>query len=235
MICQICENKSEFSICLKCKGELLKHRWLGCARCGRIACEGCSHLPSFSRVRSSFVLQSLFAKWLSTAKDANDDWAITTFEQTFLANFCETICRVVVTYDIDYLVLMPFRLNRLVTKPWHPNLALFDRFCSDEILRRHLVGIFMGTHSEDQKIAHVASATRTENENQNAFPYLVWDGPSVTKLNEARRVLIIDDVLTSGTSALRCQKSNLPFTISPSTDWLLHTIFRTPRSNTTAS
>lgn len=235
MICQLCETPSTRLACDTCRKRILKHRWHGCARCGRLACDGCSHLRSFSRVRSLYTLQNVFAKWVSSAKDANQDWSIQLFEDVFIEPFKEIVYQTTVSLSVDYIVLAPFRISRLVDKPWHPILCLFDKMCLDERFQKTIAGIYIGTHRENFKMAHLKTSTRNNETLTQGFPSLVWDTVKFQERRVANRILIIDDVLTSGTTAKRCQTAQFPFEHHEKTDWLLQTLFRTPQSTSTLS
>lgn len=235
MICQLCESTSMRLVCEKCRSKILKHRWHGCARCGRASCDGCAHLQNFSRVRSLYTLQNIFAKWVSSAKDANQDWSIQLFDEVFMEPFKETIYQTTVSLSVDFIVLAPFRISRLVDKPWHPVLSLFDKMCLDERFQKTVAGIYIGTHRENFKMAHLKTSTRNNETLTQGFRSLVWDAVKFREQLVANRILIVDDVLTSGTTAKRCQSAQLPFELHTKTDWLLQTLFRTPQSNSTLS
>lgn len=237
LLCQACCPPGRYA-CLNCFVKILNHRWQGCSRCGHSLCAGCGRLKEFKTVQSLFGLNSIWASLLLDAKDRNEIISQVLLRELFAAPLKREVLNLLRSHAIRTLVISPLRGNRLLTAQWHPAL-LFDHIAQQIVKMPEFshLKIYSPWSLNSTRQASISSAerirnveTHEENEDLRGKEDFVelYDEESMQN-NEINEALFLDDVLTSGESALHCKKSLQKSFLF--TQWHILTLFRTPISN----
>lgn len=220
--CLICGNLSKLAgkaICQNCFAQYLdRNSWTGCARCGKLECVACETLSEFSGVDSLYRLDSCSAHLLVQAKDHNDLESRWVLEDLCAMHFRIRAHETVKKFSVSHIVISPLRQERVSNSSWHPGLIL-ERSCRSlnvRVVSSTIAGIArQASLRARERIVHIPNA------------HLVFPNLSKLQKETVTAVLFVDDVLTTGGSALRT-KNIFPQNFSEA-PWHALTFFRSPQ------
>jgi predicted amidophosphoribosyltransferase len=207
------------TICKNCFSHFLDTRsFTGCARCGKLQCVACEELSDFHSVESLFRLDNSNAELLVRAKDHNDTESQWLLEDICLFATQKRVLESVKGKDLSHIVISPLRKKRLIESNWHP-AHMLSKAC-EKMPARLLIPTIGGVERQ-------AAFSAEERTRRAQKPILVYPSRRLLETEKVSGVLFLDDVLTTGGSALRTKKL-LPknFENEP---WHILTIFRSPR------
>jgi predicted amidophosphoribosyltransferase len=236
-ICYICHNKinaSDALICNDCFDKLTKISWTYCGRCGNHKCYGCDNLKQFSNVINVLIYAHGLPELLVQAKDQNDQNAQYVFNHFFYNIVLEKLKIIMEKFEYNYILLPPLRKERILNSQWHP--VIFLENIINTILKSNnfsympqiLSPIF---NFSFYRQAYVPSKTRilTVNKyNDKKYVKIFTDSDFNTKKQNVKRILLLDDVLTTG-NTLTTVKEKLEENITADF-WDVFTIFRAIQS-----
>jgi predicted amidophosphoribosyltransferase len=205
---------------------------MGCARCGNLSCSGCEAISEFSQVKSLYLYQDLFANILIHSKENDNINTQKVFEELFFIPLKNSIINFISKEGIDCIVISPLRKERILKSSWHPNL-FFEKvilhLMEKEFKEKQELHIFYPHYTKPKRkqslipsnIRKEKTVIETELLYLNKFVY------------ENKNILLLDDVLTSGESAILCRQ--LSAEKFPHAKWNLLTILRAPQVLSTKS
>lgn len=222
----------------------------GCARCGLKACSGaCGELALFQSVSCLFGYARPLSTLLLQAKNDQSQEGQRAFRDLFFVRLQRSLGQLVVRHRVERVVLAPLRWSRLLALHWHPHELFVEvleglRAQGFEFEMEVPVKVWWG-----RQAARAASERRAEvrqlNLAQGALgspcetgvlplpsglphPSRFFRLPRVPRVPES--VLIVDDVLTSGQTALRLalQRKALCAPGVPPGPFHLFSLLRTP-------
>lgn len=249
LVCQNCFfefQASRWAGCARCgKG--------AGASCGGL----CGELGPFLQVRALFTLEPKGASLLVAAKDTNDLVAQEVFESLYTAPLVHALRSTMCAMPISHVMLSPLRGARVFAGHWHPVVFFERAVATAIALRKvdlDVAGVTVGAHPEPIVVCSAWAQGNTRQASRNAAERhrevaLAQASNLVLELKEAGcendstasrcvlpsghagtpqcGVLFIDDVLTSGGSALKAKEA-APAELR-AMPWSVLTIFRTPR------
>lgn len=230
--CYICLGETKYQdalLCTNCFCQIQDEQWLSCARCGSLSCAGCDKLAEFTKVTSAYFYKNTIANILILSKEDNNKNAQKVFEELFFVPIKNILFEMIVRECYSYIMVSPLRKDRVFYGAWHPNLFY------DEVLQ-YLYLNELKTHNKPQilypyfthnkkKQSLIPSKKREKNEKQNIQLNLSFE--NLNEADEKRKILLLDDVLTTGKTAQTCKK--LCDTYFLDFDWHLFTILRAPQ------
>lgn len=233
--CYICLSKinclDEF-LCNNCKDKLQLLHWSNCARCGTSHCYGCENLIEFNNVDSLFCYSSGLPEILVLAKDKNDYNMKLLFYKMFFNEIRNYLIKLFQNRIYDYIIMPALRRERILNHIWHP-VDIFD----DVLMTLKKENLQFNYYiyrpillNKIVKQTFIPSNKRLKKTNkiddQNVFFQSI--NKKKYNLNSESRILIFDDVLTTGETVLRIKKA-FEKNISQG-HWDLLTLFRTHQS-----
>lgn len=235
--CYLCMSKINFRfdfLCENCYIRLKTLYWINCARCGIEGCYGCEHLNEFENVFSIMSYSSGIPEILVLAKDRNDYNAQLLFYNMFFVIVKNYLKEFLSKKSYDYIVLPALRRERVLNSNWHP-LVFFDdvlkRIKMESINKQNNFNILRPILlKKSLKQAMIPPKKRFYyskyfKEQKIFFQRLKNEK---TKSSNLHRILIIDDVLTTGETALNTKK--LVENRINCEKWELLTLFRSYQS-----
>lgn len=235
--CYLCKfkiNDHYFFLCKRCHFRLSKLNWIFCARCGTEDCYGCEKLKEFENVFSIMSYSSGIPEILVLAKDNNDYNAQLLFYNMFFILTKNYFKELLNKNDYDYIVFPALRRERVLNSNWHP-LVFFEEILQsvkmEAILPQNNFTILRPLLLKKSiRQALVPSKMRSEKpvyfKEQKIFfqnSEQMEDG-----FKKAKRILLVDDVLTSGETSINIKK--LLEEKIKCEKWELLTLFRSQQS-----
>lgn len=231
MLCYFCRSEGflGLGVCAPCHSRILRTcRFEGCGRCGKSGCVGqCGRLRGFMCVRAPFRLDAPLASLLTDAKDNDAPHAQSAFESLFAESCTREIDALVRTWGVTHISFCALRLARILKGGWHPIQVLASS--SEKAVGPQSVRILDPCLSFQFRQAttpsHRRDARLRRRETSADLQTAVRAEPG-----SERRLLVLDDVLTSGESAFRSCAA-LTRKWGPFDRFLLFSILRTPRKD----
>lgn len=202
------ENQNHM-LCQRCVILFAEYKFYCCPRCSKFDCSGCTNLSEFNSIFAIYSYNSIISKIIAGAKDKFNMHFQEIFEEIFFLPVKHELAQILSHKDYHLIILSPYRKSRMFHGFWHPNL-FFEK-------------IFL----ELKKDFHFEILTphyRNYKSNTVCFPRNFLNKSSF------ENILLCDDVLTTGTSALKSFHAiNKNFETSHIKNWDLFTIFRSPQ------
>lgn len=230
--CYLCLQKTKYNdalLCTNCYCLLQNYQWLTCARCGNRNCAGCNALSDFSKVTSLYSYKDTLAHILILAKEDNNISAQKVFNELFFVPVKNHLLKILSQENYHFIIIAPLRKDRIFHGAWHPNIFY------DEVLQyiyRHELTecikpqILFPHYSSKKKKQSLLPIERRKTKNLNLE--LIYNNVEFKEESDSK-VLLLDDVLTTGESSLLCK--SLSSKIFPlAKEWDLFTILRAPQS-----
>ena len=233
--CYLCLQKTKFKdslLCMNCYCQLQDYRWISCARCGDSYCSGCHALSSFVGVHSLYMYKNTMADILVMSKENKNKSMQNVFNELFFVPFKNQLLEMIMKEKFDYIILSPLRRERIFSSSWHPNLffdEVLDYLFKNELLTKQKPEILTPLYDKKKKKqSWIPTLKRAELNKNKDKQKLIFHNQSEIKLSENKNILFIDDVLTTGKTALLCQSLCEKYFLNCS--WSLVTLFRAPVS-----
>ena len=236
--CYLCISKMNSQLgflCEKCRVRLNKLIWVNCARCGKDECYGCEQLNAFENVFSIMPYSSGIPEILVLAKDKNDYNAQLLFYNMFFditKNYVKEILR---KESYEYIVLPILRRERILNSYWHPLIffeEIFQNIKMELINKQNNINILRPMLiNKSLRQAMIPSKKRLEYsmKSKNQKVYFKRSENEKVDNDKVNKILLVDDVLTTGETAMRTKKM-----IEGSVNcekWGLFTLFRSHQSS----
>jgi predicted amidophosphoribosyltransferase len=234
--CYLCLHETKFPdalLCTNCFCHLQNYQWTSCARCGDFSCAGCQQLSDFTKITSAYAYQDALAHILTLAKADNNLNVQKLFSELFFIPIKNSLRTMLLEEKYDFIMLAPLRKERVFHGSWHPNVFyeevlsyLYTHELQAEVKAEILYPHFS---TKKKKQAFVPSSTREIQKNTDLSLILTIPRENCHSRESGNpgKILLLDDVLTSGKTSLLCQ--SLCQTQLGGCRWDLFTIFRTPR------
>lgn len=203
-------------------------RWTDCPRCGVKQCEGCSELSQFERVEAAYTYRDPLAEILIQAKDKLNISAQKLFFDVFFIPIKQILVPLIHQKRYTHVIFSPLRKERILFSSWHSHFLYEELFNS--ILKQKLLfsppKILMPSFTHKRpKQATIPTERRQRPIKQSSPLFFHNQKPELTPDS---RVLLLDDVLTTGQTALFCKEScDEMFTPC---SWDFFALLRAPRS-----
>ncbi len=248
--CQICLNNfPAYGLsCYGCRSAVMNKLWDGCALCGVGHCAGwCHKMPQFENVKCVFAYDSFFSSLLVKAKDSQCVVSEALFKDLFFLVCVSKIVGLIEKYEIDTVILPPLSAKRVSTGAWHSSLMFEEVLKSIQKLNlASPISSFSVFFPNVKRQAYISAKNRiieAEMLNYSAnnladkcfvVPVIEEDFKKKSTLSESclvqsesKHVLLLDDVLTSGGTAIKTQRSAQK--IFPNASWSYFSLFRSPQ------
>ncbi|MES2614041.1 MAG: phosphoribosyltransferase [Bdellovibrionota bacterium] len=239
--CYLCLQETKYKdalLCTNCYCKIQDYQFLACARCGNLSCSGCDELIEFTKVTSLYLYKDTLAHILILAKEDNNINAQKLFTELFFVPVKNSILKLMQSKNYAFIVLSPLRKDRIFHGAWHPNVfydEVLNYIYEYELPEIQKPQILYPHYSHKKKKQSLIPVAKREKQQKDTNFELIY--PKIIQLpqyekEEEKKVLLLDDVLTSGETSLLCKRLS-QYQISPAV-WDLFTIFRAPRiSNST--
>lgn len=204
-------------------------------------------MPQFKNVKSVFAYDSFFSSLLVKAKDSQCVVSEAIFKDLFFSISLHRIVGMIEEYEIDTIFLPPLSATRAATGAWHSSLMF------EEVLKRiqklnvaSPTQVFSVFFPDVKRQAYISAKNRViEAEALNNSANNLADRCFIIPLmhdnfrkklilnesfvvhSESKHVLLLDDVLTSGGTAIKTQR--LAQKIFPNANWSYFSLFRSPQ------
>ena len=189
------KNLNIFDVCDKCKKEIEFNNNRICAKCGKNVyglsnyCFNCKNTPRhFDKASAPFLYTGLIKRLIRKFKYKNSPYLATTFAKVLAQEYIKS------DFDVDYVVPIPMHKDKLRKRGYNQSELLAREFC--KIVGLPLVVNYLIKTIDVDTQTH---KTRDEREKLGKI-YKVID----KKFFVGKKVLIIDDVITTGSTLDAC-------------------------------
>lgn len=232
--CYFCLSsiKEDLSIlCETCFCTAQQYRIEFCARCGIKNCVECNNLSVFSNVESLYSYNKLFSYVLDLAKNKYNTNVQKLFFDLYFIVVKRFFVRKLNEKKYSHIILSPLRKERIFFSSWHVNLFYEEVF--SYIIQNNLVGYdfnLLSPHFVYKKkkqglmsFEKRLSVHSNVKKNKIYISYLSMYNETINNQN----ILLLDDVLTTGKTAVFSKELCAPYFNNCS--WDLFSLFRTPQ------
>lgn len=231
-------------LCTDCFCKIQQYKWALCARCGISNCSGCTCLGAFENIFSLYSYHDVLANVLDLAKNKQNLNSQKLFFDIFFVSAKRFLVQKLNEKRYDYVLLSPLRKERVFSSSWHTNI-FFEKvlfFISENKLILYELNVIsphflskkkqqsilpiekrIQNHQNFKRMKIHIPNTNLYNQNQHAIDSLSQCADSSQKQN----ILLLDDVLTTGKTALLLKEVCEPFFKACSWDFL--SLLRTPQ------
>ncbi|APJ02785.1 hypothetical protein [Silvanigrella aquatica] len=237
MRCYLCVSESKLNdliFCHNCEKKLQNILWISCARCGKDSCYGCEELNEFRKVFSLITYSYGIPEILVLAKDYQDYNAQLLFKEMFFNRTKNYLKQLIIHEQYNCILISPLRKERIMSSNWHP-FIFFEKILNDlkkELAERQIFFQILTPllKKKSHRQAMTPSHKRNENSGNKENLEIFFSTADQKKISTEifHRVLLIDDVLTSGQTAKSIKKV-IPFSFEVD-NWDLFTLFRSHQS-----
>ena len=222
--CGIAPGFASLSVCASCFVVVESLPFPGCARCGIRTCTGaCAHLPAVEGVSCLYAYARPLSTLLLEAKNDQSAAGGLAFEHLFGVRIEKALGNLIERHGIEHVVLAPLRFTRLLAFDWHPHVVFLEAL---ERLRN--AGVIFSLEiplrwhwMRQASVATDVRRRRARSLERKSAPALC------TKTPRTGAVLVIDDVLTSGQTAMRLAARLKKQSPLENRSLFLFTLFRT--------
>lgn len=211
--CFIClkqKQNPDLMLCSECVAQFDKYKFYSCPRCSYFDCTGCSKLNEFRTIFCLYTYNNQFSKIIVNAKDKFNLNYKTIFYEIFYEPVKKLFLDIFTHHKYDYILLAPYKKERIFYGLWHPNL-LFEKILNEIKIQSELNFEIISPHFQNVR--------KTE----------IFISNNFTQKISHPKILLCDDVLTTGKTAILTQKAGQE--IFKNVTWDLLTIFRAPQKN----
>jgi predicted amidophosphoribosyltransferase len=231
-VCMACGRQDAYraiSVCIDCFLLMDRLTFQGCVRCGKRECVGsCNNLGDFRSLECLMGYRPPFSTMLKLCKGSQRRWPLPLFENLFSMRFKLALLRLIREQQINTVILCPVRMSRLFRGQWHTHASLL-RWSVEVLKSPSMVSLEVRPKIIVRKSWHwKPQASRPAAERHQEVAKLVKRrkmGPlcalsyfrglaflgvlcisrsdKKVKTSPPNGVLLVDDVLTSGGTALR--------------------------------
>lgn len=238
--CNLSHSICDSILCFSCLQYFASPRWMGCTRCGMLACGGnCGGLNWLSSVCSIFPYAGRHRALLLAAKDIQNPVSIAIFSEAYCYVATHALAQILKKNEIEIVLLARWRIQRLAASQWHPNnfwvRCLQDAFA---IVKKGEAGIAC-EKAPVCMFPGIALKRRALIDARSRREKLVTENIVIIDSENHRfsgaqslNALVLDDVLTSG-GALKREWTDLQAAMQAKCNVQLHalTLFRTPAAS----
>jgi predicted amidophosphoribosyltransferase len=227
-------------VCENCRAAFKLQDFEGCVRCGKRNCIGaaCGKLQIFAGVETLVSYVEPYTSLIQFAKIEQRVWAQNALRDLFSEKIVDRLSEIIVKHQITHCHLVPISVWRIFSLKWHTNQLFLLAFakmnqrklCTVPELKCEIsFSIFKSSSrsafSRGEAIKNKPTCEHLSAQGQNVSV------ESTAHLNVARRVLILDDVLTSGGTVLAFVeklKKDLDAQVPIGSEFFLLTLMRSP-------
>lgn len=222
--------------CESCLSKLDNLRFYSCIRCGLDNCLGCQKLIEFKKVFTLYIYSNGIPELLLLAKESNNAFYINLFNNLFYLECKNFLSNLTINYKYNYIILPVLKQERILNSSWHPTNLFYDIFTEifAEIKEfrfdtNNIVLLPSQFTKKLKKQSLVPKKNRDHNYKDFELKNIYFDLKLLKNFDSkiSNKILILDDVLTSGQTALMMQKYFSNF--FPSTEWHFFSLFRSPQ------
>ena len=231
--CYLCTQKTKYQdalLCTNCFCHFQSYQWLSCARCGYITCLGCENLSAFNKVTSAYTYKDVLANILILSKEDNNLNAQKVFNELFFIPVKNSLLKMILNENYDFIVVSPLRKERIFHGTWHPNIfydEILQYIYLHELPENCRPQILYPYYAHKKKKQSLIPIDRREKLEKIGIE-LIYSNFIPDTLNENRKILLLDDVLTTGETSILCK--TLSSQKISNAIWDLFTILRAPQS-----
>jgi predicted amidophosphoribosyltransferase len=203
--------------------------FFGCVRCARKNCLGlCENLSQFNSITCPFTLSQKAGSLLNFAKNSQHTWAQFLLESAAHEKTLEALGRLISTHSNPAIFLQSTHFSRIWNTHWHPNFwmqKLILKNFSTQIWNPEIPMSWSFVKDKNSQLSIQARKEKIQESLAQDFAKEV-----TMPAQSASCVIFVDDVLTTGLSALETyySKQGRIFAHLP---WHVFTLFRTPQEN----
>ncbi|WGL58721.1 hypothetical protein QEJ31_09285 [Pigmentibacter sp. JX0631] len=232
-LCFQTEYKLSGIVCENCIYKLDKLKFYSCIRCGLKNCLGCQRLIEFKKIFTLYTYSNGIPEVLLLAKEKNDTFYIKLFKDLFYAeckNFLENLLFI---HKYNYILLPVLKQERILNSSWHPANLFFEIFTEifekSDFMDNNIVLLPSQFTSRLFKQSLIPQKNRENSYKKFELKNVYFDQNLIKNydIKNSNKILILDDVLTSGQTALMMQKSFLNY--FPRAEWHFFSLFRSPQ------
>jgi len=173
--------------------------WHGCSRCGATECVACTNLLEFNKIKSLLYYDDIVSTILTNAKDKQDINYINLFNKAFIPYFSIYLTTMLKNTKYDVIIFAPIRKERVKNGDWHTTYSL------QKATKKICLKLKLDIIIEQFIINSAKKALQTREEREKKSLLMSTDlNYKKEEFLDKKRILFIDDVLTSGSSALEC-------------------------------
>ncbi|NMA01452.1 MAG: ComF family protein [Clostridia bacterium] len=197
-ICPFCHTKQEeLQVCFHCLEELkkIKEERGQCARCGTLGvrgeeCGNCFYWPQyFLRNYAAIPYEGKWRQTIHQLKFKNQGWLATPLAEIMIATLKNK--------EVDLVLPVPLHKDRLRTRGFNQASLLGQEVAritglpfNDQLLERVIATSHQSGLSQRRRASNVRNAFQVNN----------------SDIIAGKRILLVDDLMTSGATLLECSK-----------------------------
>lgn len=232
-LCFQTNYKNKEIICEKCYEKLEQLRCFFCLHCGKKECLGCGKLSIFKTLHSLYAYTGGLSEIVVLAKEENSY----VYKKLFYALFFQTcknyLRNLIQKENFQYVILPIMKKERILNSYWHPAmffseiiLSIFHDLSLDE---SKIILLHPWFSKKLEKQALIPRMSRSKMSNLQLTKDIQINDKIISRTiySGNRKILLLDDILTSGQTALLMKKSLERYFFD--CEWHFFSILRSPQ------